>query len=162
MVIVLMGVSGSGKTIVGRQLAESLGWPFHEGDTYHSAANIARMRRGTPLSEADRRPWLESLHALIQRHADRRESAVLACSALTAEARDILRGRLLGVRFVYLEGAKDLLAERLAARRDHFFPASLLDSQLATLEPPGDTALTIDIAQPVDAIVGQIRRESGL
>ncbi|HVC18698.1 MAG TPA: gluconokinase [Vicinamibacterales bacterium] len=161
MIIVLMGVAGSGKTTVGRQLADTLGWPFHEGDTYHAAASVARMRRGAPLTEDDRRPWLASLHAVMQHHADRRESAVLACSALTADARTLLRGELRGVRVVYLKGSRDRLAPRLAARPGHFFPPVLLDSQLATLEEPDD-ALTLDIGEPVDAMVAAIRREFGV
>lgn len=160
--IVLVGVSGSGKTTVGERLAADLGWPFHEGDRYHSATSVAKMRRGVPLTDADRGPWLDRLHGLMQRHADRREDAVIACSALKQSYRDRLRGDLRGVRVVHLAGPRALLVERLTSRPDHFFNPVLLDSQLATLEPPADAALTVDIRQPIDAIVGEIRRELGV
>ncbi len=162
MTILLVGVSGSGKTTVGERLAADLGWPFHEGDSYHSATSVAKMRRGVPLTDEDRGPWLDRIHDLMQRHADRREDAVIACSALKQAYRDRLRGDLRGVRVVHLAGPRGLLAERLASRPDHFFNPALLDSQLATLEPPADAALTVDIRQPIDAIVGAIRRELGV
>lgn len=161
MIIVLVGAAGAGKTTIGERLSAELGWPFHEGDSYHSAANVAKMQRGVPLTDDDRRPWLEQIHVVMQRHADRRENAVIACSALKRHYRDVLRGDLRGIRFVYLSGSRDLLAARLTARPDHFFNPALLDSQLATLEPPTDAALTIDLAEPVETIVARVRKELG-
>lgn len=156
-----MGVAGSGKTTIGRALANSLGWPFVDADDYHSRENIARMRRGLPLTDADRVPWLAALHGVIARALDRRESLVLACSALKERYRVALAGGLRTVRFVYLTAPEAVLRDRLANRTDHFARPNLLDSQLATLEPPAD-ALEIDATLPVDQIVVRIRREFGL
>lgn len=145
--LIVMGVSGCGKTTVGKGLAEALGWPFDEGDRYHPPANIAKMSAHIPLDDADRWPWLESLAEVIAIHDRRRESSVLACSALKRAYRDVLRTGAPQVRFVHMHGDKAVLAERLSRRTDHFFPADLLDSQFATLEPlqPDEDGLVVDI-----------------
>lgn len=157
MRFVVMGVAGSGKSAVGTLLAERLGVVFADGDAFHPPANLAKMAAGIPLDDADRAPWLDAIAAWLATHAD----AVVACSALRRSYRDRLRGP--GVRFIYLRGTRDLLAQRLANRRDHFFPPQLLDSQLAALEEPGpdEDAATYSIElsprEIVDAIVETAR-----
>ena len=158
MIVVLMGVSGTGKTTVGRLLAHDLGWPFYEGDDYHSAANVEKMGHGIPLTDADRDGWLTALRALIDGISG---SAVLACSALKATYRDRLAAGRDDVRFVHLTGDPALLRRRLEERRGHYMPASLLDSQLATLEAPAD-AITVDVGGTPEAIVAAIRRALGI
>jgi carbohydrate kinase (thermoresistant glucokinase family) len=155
MVIVLMGVSGSGKTAVGERLAAALGAEFAEGDAYHPPANVEKMRSGIPLDDADRQPWLERLSAEIGRWLESGRDVVLACSALKQRYRDILRGGRPGVRFVYLRGSEELIRARLKRRRGHYMPASLLKSQFAALEEPED-AITVDIDRPPDEIVAEI------
>src|SRR5689334_8925091 len=138
-VVVIMGVAGAGKTTVGRALAESLGWPFHDADDFHSEESVARMRLGLPLDDALRAPWLASLRALVTRTLARGGSAVLACSALRHAYREALvpEGAPRGaVRFVHLRVHERVLAARLDARVGHFAPTTLLASQLATLEEP--------------------------
>jgi gluconokinase len=158
MIVVLMGVSGTGKTTIGRLLAHDLGWPFYEGDDYHSSANIEKMRHGIPLTDADRADWLTALRALIDGLS---ASAVLACSALKAAYRDRLAGERTDIRFVHLVGDPILLRHRLEQRHGHYMPASLLESQLATLEPPSD-AITVDVGAPPAGIVASIRRALGV
>jgi gluconokinase len=158
MVIVVMGVSGSGKTTVGQLLADALGAEFAEGDAYHPPANIEKMRRGIPLEDADRWPWLQTLAAQIDRWLAAGTPVVLACSALKQRYRDILAKGRPGVRFVYLEGDKALIRLRLDRRRGHYMPANLLDSQFATLEPPSD-AITVDVAGAPEAIAATIIRK---
>src|SRR5579884_1235439 len=131
MIVVVMGVSGAGKTTVGRALAAALGWPFVDADDLHPAANVEKMRRGQPLDDADRAPWLAAVASTIRSMRD----GVVACSALKRAYRDLLRVRD-DVRFVYLAVDEKVLAARLAARQGHYMPPSLLPSQLATLEPP--------------------------
>jgi len=155
MVVVLMGVSGVGKTEVGTRLARALGGEFAEGDDYHPPANIAKMRSGVPLDDADREPWLETLSREIGAWLDAGKTVVLACSALKQRYRDILKAGRPGVRFVYLKGDPALIRERLAGRRGHYMPASLLDSQLAALEEPTD-AITVSVAGTPDEIVAEI------
>jgi len=162
MVIVVMGVAGSGKTTTGRALAAALGWAFVDADDRHSPANIEKMRAGTPLTDADREPWLASLHATIARALDRREHLVLACSALKRRYRAMLRGECRGVRFVYLEATESALTRRLSHRPGHFAGPPLLASQLAALEKPGDDeAMTVDATWPPDRIVAAVRLELG-
>jgi gluconokinase len=157
MVIVVMGVSGSGKTTVGQLLADALGAEFAEGDAYHPPANVDKMRRGTPLEDADRWPWLQALAAQIDRWLAAGKTVVLACSALKQSYRDVLAQGRPGVRFVHLEGDKALIRRRLDARRGHYMPAALLDSQFAALEPPAD-AVTVDVAGTPEAIAATIIR----
>jgi gluconokinase len=161
VVVILLGAAGAGKTTVGRALAERFDWRFVDGDDLHSPAAITTMRSGRGLTDADRAPWLASLHALAAAALDRREPLVLACSALKQRYRDTLRGSLRTVRFVYLEADQATLAERLANRRGHFAGPSLLATQLADLEEPAD-ALTIDASRPPAAIVDDIAYEFGL
>ncbi|MFO1142550.1 MAG: gluconokinase [Amaricoccus sp.] len=150
--IVVMGVSGCGKTTVGERLAATLGWPFDEGDRYHPPANVAKMSAHVPLSDADRRPWLDALAERIAAHERAGESSVLSCSSLKRAYRDLLRRGAPRVRFLHLAGDKGVLAARLAARTDHFFPADLLDSQYATLEPlqPDEDGVVVDVALDPD------------
>jgi gluconokinase len=150
--LLLMGVSGSGKTTVGTALAERLGWRFADGDDYHPPANVARMRAGIPLTDADREPWLDRLNALLRHGAARGEPLVLACSALRERYRDRLADRVPGLRVAHLAGEPALIEARVAARQHRYMPASLLASQFATLEPPAD-AWIIDVARPLPAIV---------
>lgn len=157
----IAGAAGAGKTTVGRALAEATGWTFVDADDYHSPASVAKMRAGVALTDADRAPWLASLHAAIAAAIDRREHLVVACSALRESYRRALRGDLQSVRFVYLEADEPTLRRRLADRVEHFAGPALVDSQLAALEPPTD-ALTVDAACSPDTIVARIRYEFGL
>ena len=154
--IVVMGVTGSGKSSVGAALARRLGWVFVDADDHHPAANIDKMRRGVPLDDADRAPWLTELNRILRVEAGEGRDVVMACSALTRAYRRRL-GDGIAVRFVFLHVAADVLADRLRARPGHFMPAALLDSQLDTLEVPGpDEALLVDGGRPVDAVVDEI------
>ena len=161
MVVILMGVAGSGKTTVGRRLADELGWPFCEGDDLHPAANVAKMARGEPLTDEDRRPWLEALRARIAATLDAGSNLVVACSALKAAYRRTLAVAGAGparVRFVYLALDPAVAAERVARRQGHFMKASMVGSQFAALETPApEEALTVDAAAPLDALVARIR-----
>ena len=161
MVVVLLGVAGAGKTTVGRALARQTGWQLVDGDDFHSPAAIAKMHSGVPLADADRAPWLATLHAIAAAALDRRESIVIACSALKQRYRDTLRGTLRPVRFVYLKGDEPTLRQRLEQRDGHFAGPALLASQFADLEEPVD-ALTIDVTLPPDALVKQIVYELAL
>jgi carbohydrate kinase (thermoresistant glucokinase family) len=154
MVLVVMGVSGSGKTTVGALLARRLGLPFHDADDFHSDENKAKMRRGEPLTDADRAPWLATLAARI-RDWDAGGGAVLACSALREAYRQTLGGGSADVRFVYLKGARATLLARLRDRRGHYMPATLLDSQLATLEEP-TAAITVSIDLGPERMVEEV------
>jgi gluconokinase len=158
MVIVLMGVSGTGKTEVGTRLARALGAEFVEGDDYHPPANIEKMRSGVPLDDADRQPWLETLSREIGTWLDAGRTVVLACSALKRRYRDILKAGRAGVRFVHLKGPEALIRSRLDHRRGHYMPPSLLDSQFAALEEPTE-AITVSIEGPPEAIVAEIMKK---
>ena len=153
--ILVMGVSGSGKSHVGRLLAERLGADFIDGDDHHSTANIAKMARGTPLGDEDRQGWLETLAGLFADCRRDGRSVVIGCSALKARYRDILRGGDPALAIVYLDGSRTLLRERLTRREGHFFSGeAMLDSQLADLEPPlADEALSVAISLPPEAVV---------
>jgi gluconokinase len=161
MVVVLMGVSGSGKTRVGRLLARRLGWPFVEGDDLHSRRNREKMRRGIPLTDADRAPWLRRVRGAIRRVLRRGGNAVLACSALKESYRRILRVDPQRVKLVHLEGSQRLIRARLARRRDHFMNPALLDSQFATLEKPRGV-IRIRIDRSPGEIVRSIQRKLGI
>ena len=135
-VVVVMGVSGAGKTTVGRLLAEELGVPYGEADDFHPRANIAKMSAGVPLDDDDRAPWLDVIAAWAREHTD--TGGVVSCSALKRRYRDRLRAMAPGLVFVHLRGGREVIARRLAVRKGHFMPSALLDSQLAALEPLGD------------------------
>jgi gluconokinase len=151
-----MGVSGSGKSTVGRALAGRLGWDFGEGDDLHPAANVAKMAAGQPLTDDDRWPWLARVRGWIDEHVAAGQPGAITCSALKRAYRDVLRDE--HVVFVHFSGTREQLATRLAARPGHFMPASLLDSQLADLEPPGDDeqAITIDIGPTPTVLADEI------
>lgn len=162
-VIVVMGVAGAGKTTVGQALAQSLGWQFHDADEFHPRANIVKMSENHPLTDDDRRPWLQALCALIDGIVSRNEHGVLACSALKQWYRDVLvpkNAPIGAVRFVHLDVPVDELRRRLATRH-HYFKPELLGSQLETLEPPRD-ALIVDGTRPVDEILDHVRIALGL
>jgi gluconokinase len=160
MVIVVMGVSGSGKTVVGEALAQKLNWEFEDADNWHPAANIEKMRRGEALTDEDRVPWLQALNSAIRNWIAKQHCVVLACSGLRKSYRKALRqadpdGRC--VRFVYLKGTYDEIDGRLRTRVGHFMPESLLKSQFATLEEPDPSeALIVDVSPPVAIIVDSI------
>jgi carbohydrate kinase (thermoresistant glucokinase family) len=160
-VLVVMGVSGSGKTTIARGLAQREGWTLLEGDAFHPPANVAKMAAGTPLDDADRWPWLRAIAAEIDATIARGESAVVACSALKRAYRDILIGNRNGVVLVYLQGSRALIGERMAARKGHFMPPALLDSQFATLEEPApeEHAIVTDIGPAPEVIVADIERQ---
>ena len=155
-----MGVSGSGKTTVAKALAEQLGWRFQEGDALHPPENVAKMAAGTPLSDADRWPWLTAIAAVIDGWRAAGVSGIVTCSALKRAYRQVLVGDRADVRLVYLAGSKALIAGRMAARTGHFMPAALLDSQLATLEPPGaeEHPIVMDIGPEPAVIVAELVR----
>jgi carbohydrate kinase (thermoresistant glucokinase family) len=159
-ILVVMGVSGSGKTTVARPLAAALGWAFEEGDDLHPAANVAKMHAGHPLDDEDRKPWLEAIGRWIDGQASKGEPGVITCSALKRAYRDQIRQGRPQVTLVFLEGSKALIAERLSHRHGHFMPAALLDSQFETLEQPGpdEPVITVDISESVEAQVSDIRR----
>lgn len=157
-VLVLMGVSGSGKTTIAHELVARLGWPFQEGDDLHPPANVAKMHAGRPLTDEDRWPWLDAVAGWIDARLAAHEPGIITCSALKRAYRDRLGGLRPGVRLVFLHADRALLAERLSHRTGHFMPASLLDSQIATLEPPGpdEHPLTVDLGEPPDRIADTI------
>lgn len=164
LVIVVMGVAGSGKSTVAERLGARLGWSVVDGDSFHTPGHVAQMRAGLPLGEADRAPWLAAMAAWIDGRLEADAPGILACSALRRAYRETLtRGRP-GVRVVYLDGSRSLIGQRIAARTGHFMPAALLDSQFAILEPPApdEGALAVPIADSPDSIAATIARRLGL
>lgn len=163
VIVIAMGVSGSGKTTVAALLAAALGWQFQEGDNLHPAANVAKMRGGTPLTDADRLPWLEKIAEEIDRWREQGLSGVVTCSALKRIYRDIIIGSRPEVQLVYLKGSYDLIQSRLAARHEHFMPAALLKSQFATLQEPAsdEHPIVIDVGGKPADIAAEIVRQLG-
>ena len=159
-VLVIMGVSGAGKTTIAEALAARLGWPSEEGDSLHPEANIVKMHAGIALSDADRRPWLEAVAAWIDGQRAKRQPGIITCSALKRSYRQLIIGDRPEVRLVYLRGGRDLIAGRLAGRHNHFMPASLLQSQMDALEQPDpdEDPLTVDVGPPADQIAEEIMR----
>jgi gluconokinase len=159
--LVVMGVSGSGKSTIAEHLAVRIGWRYVDGDLFHPASNVAKMSAGQPLTDEDRWPWLQAIAGEIDRLSTASQRAVVACSALKRAYRDILvRGRD-DIRIVFLDGTQDLIAKRLAARKGHFMPPGLLDSQFRTLEPPqpSERPVTVSIDASVEAIIDDIIRQ---
>ena len=156
--LIVMGVSGSGKSAVGEALAGRLRWTYQDGDRFHPQANVDKMSAGQPLTDADRKPWLHAIATAIDDGCASGERLVIACSALKRAYRDILVHGRDDVRIVYLDGSRDLIAARLAQRKDHFMPAGLLDSQFAALEPPAsdENVVSVSIDAPVATIVSDI------
>lgn len=162
MILLVMGVTGSGKSTVGELLAGRLGWVFLEADDFHSAANKEKMHRGVPLSEADRMPWLNAIHAEMLAQEENGENAVLACSALRKSYREILTTGL-EVKIVYLRGSRELIGARLRQRLGHFAGEGILDDQFAVLEEPGDAeVLVVDIRESPEEIVEEVLGRIGV
>jgi len=159
--IILMGVSGSGKTSIGRTLSSATGLPFYDGDDFMPAKQVEKMANDTPLTDKDRKPWLESLHQLIAEHIQQGKSLIVASSALKRQYRIILRGNIEGVEFVYLKGNYDLIYERMVKRQDHYMKANMLRSQFNTLQEPTH-ATVINIDQSIPACVKEIIQKLGL
>ena len=161
--IVVMGVSGSGKSTVGEKLAAKVSFEFHDADQFHPPENIAKMSQGIPLNDEDRVPWLQAMSNFIYEKSQEGHVPVLACSALKKSYRDILRGGRNSIAFIYLAGDFDLIEERINARKDHFMPPGLLKSQFDTLEEPDrQEAIRIDVSPDPDEIVVSVVRELGL
>lgn len=160
MVIIVMGVSGAGKSTVGRMLAREMGWQFYDGDDLHPAVNKEKMHRGIPLTDADRWPWLDAIRRLIERCLSDGTSAVIACSALKQSYRDRLLVDPAAVKFVYLKGSMALIAKRIKARTGHFMNKHLLQSQFDDLEEPRD-AITVEVSGTPQEIAGAIRKRVG-
>jgi gluconokinase len=159
--LIVMGVSGSGKSTIGDKLAERLGWKYEDGDGFHPPSNVAKMRAGQPLTDEDRWPWLQAIANEIDRVCAAGQHVVIACSALKRAYRDMLVHGRKDVRIIFLKGSQELIASRLARRRGHFMPPGLLASQFATLEPPdqSENPLTVSIDAPADKIVDDIIRQ---
>ena len=162
--VVVMGVSGCGKTTVARALADRLGWTFAEADDFHPASNIEKMEAGHPLDDQDRAPWLAAIRDWLRERAAAAQDVVITCSALKHSYRDVLRGGGPGVVFLHLDGDRETLARRMAGRSGHFMPGSLLDSQLADLEPLGDdeAGVTVSIEDDPREIVEEAVRDLAL
>ena len=160
MVVIVMGVTGAGKTTIGRALAGALGWEFHDGDELHSEASKLKMHRGIALNDVDRAPWLSAIRKLILAMLSENRSGVVACSALKQSYRDEIVVDPNLVKVVYLKGSKEVIAERLRNRGGHFMNPDLLQSQFDTLEEPGD-AIVVDVSMAPEAIVNAIRARLG-
>jgi gluconokinase len=156
--LIVMGVSGAGKTTIGETLAARLGWPYEDADTFHPPSNVTKMSAGQPLTDEDRWPWLEAIAAEIDRACGAGEHIVIGCSALKRAYRDVLTHGRTDVRLVYLDGSQSLIADRLSHRKGHFMPPGLLISQFAALEPPtpDERPLTVSIDAEVEQIVDNI------
>jgi gluconokinase len=161
--IVMMGVAGSGKTTIGEKLAQRLGWPYEDGDRFHPRANVEKMSAGHPLTDEDRWPWLQAIADEIDLVCKRGEHVVIGCSALKRAYRDVLVHGREDVKIVYLDGSRELIAQRLKARKGHFMPPSLLESQFNALQPPAsdEHPVTVSIDAAVEAIVEDIMRKLG-
>ena len=159
--LIVMGVSGSGKSTIGERLAQRLAWSYEDGDKFHPASNVAKMSAGQPLTDDDRWPWLMAIADEIDRGCLAGQHAVIACSALKRTYRDVLVHGRNDVRIVFLDGTQALIANRLAQRKGHFMPAGLLESQFETLEPPGATEnpVTVSIDASVEAVIDDIVRQ---
>lgn len=158
---IIIGVSGCGKTTIGKLLAQRLAAPFYDADDYHPPENIAKMSNGIPLNDDDRAPWLDRLHQIIREHVDSDTTAVLACSALKKTYRDRLKGQLQTVQLVHLEGHFDLIWQRMQAREGHYMKAAMLQSQFQTLERPNShEAVTFSIEMPPASIVNHILKHT--
>jgi gluconokinase len=159
--LIVMGVSGSGKTTIGEQLAARIGWRYEDADTFHPASNVAKMSAGKPLTDEDRWPWLRAIADEIDRAVAAGECVVIGCSALRRVYRDVLVHGRSDIRIVYLDGTQDLIAGRLGGRKGHFMPPGLLTSQFRTLEPPtpDEHAVTVSIDAPAETIVDDILRQ---
>jgi gluconokinase/shikimate kinase len=164
MVLVVMGVSGSGKTTVAAILAGRLNWPFEEGDALHPQANVEKMKAGHPLNDEDRAPWLEKIADWVDERLDAGENGLITCSALKRSYRDLINRRGTGVEFVFLAGSRETIAHRLTARHGHFMPPTLLDSQFATLEEPStqEAMIRVDVGPPPAVIAETIIQKLGL
>lgn len=162
--LIVMGVSGSGKSTIAARLAERLSWTFEDGDRFHPASNVAKMSAGQPLTDEDRRPWLQAIADEIDRVAQADGHAVIACSALKRAYRDVLVHGRHDVRIVFLKGTQSLIADRLARRKGHFMPPGLLESQFKTLQPPAsdENPITVSIDAAVETIVEDIVGQLGL
>ena len=159
MFILIMGVTGSGKTTIGKLLSASLGWPFFDADDFQSAENVRKMASGVPLTDEDRRPWLQELHRLISQRTEEGKSGVLACSALKQEYRSMLCSDS-PVEVVYLKAQPELIRSRLQRRRGHYMPPELIESQFRDLEEP-QSALVVDAAMPAEQAVAMVRSSLG-
>jgi len=164
VVLVLMGVSGCGKTTVAAILAGRLGWPFEEGDALHPQSNIDKMKAGHPLTDDDRWPWLEKVAEWVEERLDAGENGLITCSALKRSYRDVINRRGSGVVFVFLSGSRETIAARLAVRHGHFMPPSLLESQFADLEEPtsDEPEIRVDIGPAPGVIAQDIFDDLGL
>ena len=163
-VLIVMGVSGCGKSTVGQALSDHLGWEFRDGDAFHPPANVAKMKSGAPLTDEDRWPWLDAITHFIEEKRAAQGHAIIACSALKRVYRERLKGVYGDVTFVHLAGNRDLIEARMAARKNHFMPLGLLDSQFATLEPPSsdEPAIVVSVAGTPETIVADVIAATGL
>ena len=158
-VLYVMGVSGSGKSTIGRAVAEKLEWPFYDGDDFHPLENIDKMASGQPLNDEDRQGWLEAIHTFSVDHIKERGALIIACSALKESYRDLLEKELPGsVKWVFLSGSFELISKRMEAREGHFMPPALLRSQFDALEIPSD-AIQVDISKPIEEVVSYVISE---
>ena len=166
-ILLIMGVSGSGKSTIGALLAGRLRWPYAEADDFHPAENLRKMRAGEPLTDEDRLPWLHAIGAWIDEQIAAGQPAVVSCSALKRSYRDVLRGpagrHRSQLQLIYLEGDRELIAHRMAARHGHFFPEKLLDSQFRDLEPPGpdEHPIVVQVGTPPQEIIDEVLSDLG-